>query len=181
MKLQTMVTANKNNKAFTLMELMIVIVIIGILAAIGLTVFGGQAEKAKIAATKANHKTINKFISVQLMNCDLGSELILKKLVSNKVTEQADLCPKVKNWGTGNNSHDIISAFDYHFKAEGWENPHNKNTTATSTCSVDVSRKQVSGNLGLTCINRDFWGKKILIGTKVSEAGEVLINSIKLQ
>ena len=34
------------------MELMIVIVIIGILAAVGLTVFGGQAEKAKIAAAK---------------------------------------------------------------------------------------------------------------------------------
>ena len=49
-----MVTANKNNKAFTLMELMIVIVIIGILAAVGLTVFGGQAEKAKIAAQSMN-------------------------------------------------------------------------------------------------------------------------------
>ena len=34
-------------QAFTLMELMIVIVIIGILAAVGMVMFGGQSEKAK--------------------------------------------------------------------------------------------------------------------------------------
>ena len=38
----------KNIKAFTLMELMIVIVIIGILAAVGMVTFGGQAGKAKL-------------------------------------------------------------------------------------------------------------------------------------
>ncbi len=40
------------NKGFTLMELMIVIVIIGILSAIGMVMFGGQSEKAKIAVVK---------------------------------------------------------------------------------------------------------------------------------
>ena len=39
-------------KGFTLMELMIVIVIIGILSAVGMVMFGGQAEKAKIAVAK---------------------------------------------------------------------------------------------------------------------------------
>ena len=39
----------KFKRAFTLMELMIVIVIIGILSAVGMVMFGGQAEKAKIA------------------------------------------------------------------------------------------------------------------------------------
>ena len=62
-------------KAFTLMELMIVIVIIGILAAVGMVTFGGQAEKAKIAATKANHKMITKMTAVKNMTCTAGGDV----------------------------------------------------------------------------------------------------------
>ena len=57
-----------NHRAFTLMELMIVIVIIGILSAVGMVMFGGQSEKAKIAASKANLKTISKWLAVQSTN-----------------------------------------------------------------------------------------------------------------
>ena len=59
-------------RAFTLMELMIVIVIIGILSAVGMVMFGGQAEKAKIAATKQIHVNTVKYITTELMKCDLG-------------------------------------------------------------------------------------------------------------
>ena len=41
------------NKAFTLIELLVVVAIIGILAAVGVTTFGGFQDKAKIAAAKA--------------------------------------------------------------------------------------------------------------------------------
>ena len=59
-------------RAFTLMELMIVIVIIGILAAVGMVMFGGQAEKAKIAATKAIHVQTVKYIAYEIQRCNLG-------------------------------------------------------------------------------------------------------------
>jgi len=59
-------------KAFTLMELMIVIVIIGILSAVGMVMFGGQSEKAKIAVAKSNHKSATKYIKIEVMKCDLG-------------------------------------------------------------------------------------------------------------
>ncbi len=62
----------KFKRAFTLMELMIVIVIIGILSAVGMVMFGGQAEKAKIAATKSIHKQVTTFIVVEMMNCSMG-------------------------------------------------------------------------------------------------------------
>jgi len=52
-------------KAFTLMELMIVIVIIGILSAVGMVMFGGQSEKAKIAAAKTNLKTISSWLAAE--------------------------------------------------------------------------------------------------------------------
>ena len=59
-------------RAFTLMELMIVIVIIGILAAGSLIIFGGKSEKAKIAVAKANHQQVVKFIAYELMQCKMG-------------------------------------------------------------------------------------------------------------
>ena len=59
-------------KAFTLMELMIVIVIIGILSTVGMVMFGGQAEKAKIASTKSIHKQVVTYITVEMMNCSMG-------------------------------------------------------------------------------------------------------------
>ena len=60
-------------KAFTLIELLVVVAIIGILAAVGVTTFGGFQEKAKISATKANHKAVCKWTHVELMKCDLDS------------------------------------------------------------------------------------------------------------
>ena len=61
------------------------------------------------------------------MKCSLGDELILKQIVSQSVVNQADICPKVNTFTTSNNSYTVISAFDYHFKAEKWKNPHNTN------------------------------------------------------
>ena len=59
------------------MELMIVIVIIGILATVGMVMFGGQSEKAKIAASKANHKSVVKYIAYEIMKCDLGEAKVM--------------------------------------------------------------------------------------------------------
>ena len=60
-------------KAFTLIELLVVVAIIGILAAVGVTTFNGFQEKAKISATKANHKAVCKWTHVELIKCDLDS------------------------------------------------------------------------------------------------------------
>ena len=62
----------KFQRAFTLMELMIVIVIIGLLSAVGMVMFGGQAAKAKTAATKSIQKQIVTYITIEMMNCSMG-------------------------------------------------------------------------------------------------------------
>ena len=54
------------------MELMIVIVIIGILSAVGMVMFGGQAAKAKTAATKSIQKQLVTYITIEMMNCSMG-------------------------------------------------------------------------------------------------------------
>ena len=62
----------RDNKAFTLIELLVVVAIIGILAAVGVVAYNGYTSSAKVAATKANHKTVVKYITAELMKCTLG-------------------------------------------------------------------------------------------------------------
>ena len=79
------------------MELMIVIVIIGILSAVGMVMFGGQSEKAKVAVTKANHKSVVKFITYELMQCNMGETTVMSgNLTCSGRTRQSVIDATVK-------------------------------------------------------------------------------------
>lgn len=54
-----MIIKNKKRKGFTLVEIMAVIIIIGLLAAIGAMNFLGQTDKARVITTKANLKMLH--------------------------------------------------------------------------------------------------------------------------
>jgi len=49
----------RDQRGFTLMELMIVIVIIGVLAAIGVPAYNNYVKKAKAATCQANRRTLD--------------------------------------------------------------------------------------------------------------------------
>ena len=66
-----------NRKAFTLIELLVVVAIIGILAAVGVVAYNGYTASAKKNATKANHTTVVKYISSEIMKCDLGEAKVM--------------------------------------------------------------------------------------------------------
>ena len=57
-------------KAFTLIELLVVVAIIGILAAVGVVAYNGYTSSAKIAAAKANHKSMVAFANGSFAKCE---------------------------------------------------------------------------------------------------------------
>jgi len=67
-----MYSFRKSKKGFTLIELMVVVAIIGVLALLGLRVYSGQQEKAKIALVKANVGTVQVQIQTELTDREVS-------------------------------------------------------------------------------------------------------------
>ena len=63
--MRTFKTIIKDTKkeAFTLIELLIVVAIIGILAGVGVPMYNGYMASAKLESAKTNHKAVKSFIS----------------------------------------------------------------------------------------------------------------------
>jgi len=65
-------------KGFTLIELLVVVAIIGILAAVGVVAYSGYTSSAKVSSIKANFKLVTKYVSAELIKCDLGNKYIFE-------------------------------------------------------------------------------------------------------
>jgi len=63
-------------KAFTLIELLIVVAIIGILAGVGVPMYNGYMATAKIQSSATNHKNVKSFVAATLTKCSTGSQYV---------------------------------------------------------------------------------------------------------
>ena len=109
------------NRAFTLIELLVVVAIIGILAAVGVTTFGGFQEKAKISATKANHKMAVKFLHTTFMQASLNGGYF-----ENRLSTRDFNCSKSQNIKTFPASvSTVMDNMVYHLKCVIKEQPFN--------------------------------------------------------
>ncbi|MGH7567986.1 MAG: type IV pilin protein [Gemmatimonadales bacterium] len=110
-----------NRKGFTLIELLIVVVIIGILAAIAIPKFANTKEKAYIAAMKSD----------------------LRNLVTAEEAYFADSVKYTTNLGTAFALTSGVQSLVIGTTADGWTATLG-HTTTTKTCGIYVGSTSVS-------------------------------------
>ena len=73
MKMRYQMKKGRNQKGFTLVELMVVVVIIGILSAIAVPVYNSVTDRAQDAADQANVRTLNGAVNAYVATVDGAS------------------------------------------------------------------------------------------------------------
>jgi len=79
----------RNQKGFTIMELMIVIVIIGVLAAIGVPAYKSMTDRARKTACEANQRTI--FTAVAMYYAEHGDYAVVADTTASSNAYQSYL------------------------------------------------------------------------------------------
>ena len=128
-----------NNKGFTLIELLVVVAIIGILAAVGVVAYSGYTSGAKIAAAKANFSSVSKYISNELMLCNVDPDRY--PFNQNNVK-----CGSVK-------AQTIAQYVDEAFKKYSYKNPFGKSDGTTEKAIKSGGAAYDDKQLGYIIIN----------------------------
>ena len=124
-------------KGFSLIELLVVVAIIGILAAIGVVAYTGWQKAAKVAAVKANHKTIVQMILAKATMCDLGEnvEYLYVKQAEPLITEKSffSCSPPIS-------IDKFIEYINEHIYGMNWRSPYyGENYPWPSWCQINVT------------------------------------------
>lgn len=132
---------NKNQKGFTLIELLVVVAIIGILAAVGITAFGGFLGSAKKNAAGSNHKGIVSSLQAEFTKCSIqGGNLQWNTAVAG--TNASQPCTGATG-GPAKHQPKLL----VHFNVNGFNNPYD----ATIVDGVTSGTATIAGQTAIDC------------------------------
>ena len=171
-------------KAFTLMELMIVIVIIGILAAVGMVYFSKSITAAQTAAIKSQNDEIYNFIKLKTQTkCIKYSDKLSLSFEKRGRTFTVPWTARCNsNWGSWNGDWDVVSkmhrVFGYYFQMNpnvAFKNPvsskvnHRKSQGYNPSCpSLGDAKNMLPGE---TCITYESLGSHWVSGNACTNKG----------
>ena len=115
-----------DKQSFTLIELLIVVAIIGILAAVGIPIFQGMLATSKENASLAKHQNIRDHISANIMLCSAGAKSIK---LENYYGQTSVSCSETP-WN-------LAIAFAKHFKYTDMGNPYGQGSGSPVYASTD--------------------------------------------
>jgi len=106
----------RDQRGFTLMELMIVIVIIGVLAAIGVPAYNSYVDKAKAATCQANRRTLDTAVGLyyaehgEYPTVDTGGTGSTLQSALEEYLDNANemTCPKDGTYTLNKTSHKVV-------------------------------------------------------------------------
>ena len=78
---------NQTKKAFTLIELLIVVAIIGILAGVGIPMYNGYMASARVESANTNHSNVKSFVSATLTRCAAGGTRVVVGTTTRQCTD----------------------------------------------------------------------------------------------
>ncbi len=141
---------------FTLIELLVVVAIIGALAAVGVVAYNGYTKAARINAVTANLDSVYKYISAEIMKCELGEETILEGYrPCAGFNSTAQINAMVNSYG------DVIFS-NYSDPYTGIKNCQ----TSTTNCVVRGSNEFKLGKISLDAVSE----KKLIFKTCVAKS-----------
>ena len=153
----------KNQKGFTLIELLVVVAIIGILAAVGITAFGGFLGSAKKNAAQSNHKNVVSSMKAEFTKCSIsGGDLKWDTAVAGATAAQS--CTGVSG-GPSYHQAKMVT----HYANNGFKNSYNN-----ALAGVVEGTASVVGETAIDCTDvGSSGGGNCVVTTKIDDSTTV--------